>query len=177
MTCQIHYQREPLFEVEDSSHCFSQLKLLNNYVTSWGLEPSELRMTTLDHHWLPTQMSLQKSRGTPYLQQAWLGQQHMATLIPSSAAIFARDHSSSLLSPSSSSSAFLAGFFFFFLFLLLLLVPLPIGCSRILRISSSVILFSVLYFAKSSEGEAVNRVIPFLVIARKQELALLHIML
>src|SRR5882762_4875625 len=101
----------------------------------------------------------------------------MAALIPSSASIFAGDHSSSLLSPSSSSSTFLAGFFFFFLFLLLLLVPLPIGCSRILRISSSVILFSVLYLAKSGEGGAANRVIPFFVIARKQELALQHTML
>ena len=80
-------------------------------------------------------------------------------------------YSSSLLSSSSSSSsaaaaAFLAGFFFFFLFLFLDVV-LPIGCSRILRISSSVIFLSVLYLETSSGGGLARRCAPFLVMAMR----------
>ena len=78
-----------------------------------------------------------------------------------------RPYSSSLESSSSSSaaSAFLAGFFFFFLFLLLLPVERARGCSRILRISSSVIFLSVLNCDRSGAGAAANLVRPFLVIA------------
>jgi hypothetical protein len=75
-------------------------------------------------------------------------------------------HSSSLLSSSSSSSsAFFAAFFFFFLFLLFELEALDMGCSRICRISSSVIFLSVLYLDRSGDGGAASRVMPFLVIA------------
>src|ERR1700759_3967515 len=68
-------------------------------------------------------------------------------------------HSSSLLS---SSPDFFAAFFFFFLFL-----PefLESGCSRIFKISSSVIFLSDLYCAGSTVGGAAKRVNPFLVIA------------
>lgn len=53
-------------------------------------------------------------------------------------------HSSSLESSSSSSVAFFANFFFFFfLFFPFAPVDFAIGCSRIFRISSSVIFFSV----------------------------------
>ena len=92
-----------------------------------------------------------------------------------------KPHSSSLDSSSSSSSsfstAFLAGFFFFFLFLLFELVALAIGCSRILRISSSTIFLSDFHFARSGVGAADNRVRPFFVIARyKLELFFDHLL-
>ena len=74
-------------------------------------------------------------------------------------------HSSSLESSSSSSATFLAGFFFFFLFLPLAPVDLATGCSRICRISSSVIFFSDLYCSKSGAGGALRRTIPFFVMA------------
>ncbi len=73
-------------------------------------------------------------------------------------------HSSSLES-SSSSVAFFASFFFFFLFLPFAPVDLAKGCSRILRISSSVIFFSVLYCSKFGAGGAPKRTIPFFVMA------------
>lgn len=77
-------------------------------------------------------------------------------------------YSSSLSSSSSSSSlaaaaAFLAGFFFFLF--LLLPVFLDSGCSRILRISSSVIFLSVWYLLRSRAGGPPSLVIPFLVMA------------
>jgi hypothetical protein len=54
--------------------------------------------------------------------------------------------------------------FFFFLFFLLP-VFLASGCSKSLRISSSVILFSVLYLLTSRAGGAPILVRPFLVMA------------
>jgi hypothetical protein len=77
-------------------------------------------------------------------------------------------HSSSLSSSSSSvaAAAFLAGFFFF-LFLFLGLASFDRGCSRILRISSSVIFLSVLNLDRSGAGGAASFCIPFLVMARK----------
>ena len=74
-------------------------------------------------------------------------------------------HSSSLESSSSSSVAFLVGFFFFFLFLPFAPVDRATGCSRIFRISSSVIFFSVLYCSKLGAGGALKRTIPFFVMA------------
>ena len=73
--------------------------------------------------------------------------------------------SSSLESSSSSSVAFFADFFFFFLFFPFAPVDLAIGCSRIFRISSSVIFFSVLYCSKFGAGGALKRTIPFFVMA------------
>lgn len=82
-------------------------------------------------------------------------------------------YSSSLLSSSSSSAAaFLAVFFFFFRFLFLVEV-LPIGCSRILRTSSSVIFLSVLYLERSGDGGAAILVMPFLVTAIEELVRLL----
>ena len=76
-------------------------------------------------------------------------------------------YSSSLESSSSSSPAagFFAGFFFF---LDLLFAPedLEIGCSKILRISSSTIFLSVFNLVLSISGGALSRVIPFLVTAQ-----------
>ena len=76
---------------------------------------------------------------------------------------------SSLSSDSSSESwaaaaAFLAGFFFF---LLLLFFPvfLDSGCSKIFRISSSVIFLSELTLPRSKAGAAASLVMPFLVMA------------
>ena len=74
-------------------------------------------------------------------------------------------HSSSLESSSSSSAAFLADFFFFFLFFPFAPVDRATGWSRILRISSSVIFFSLLYSSKLGPGGALNRTIPFFVMA------------
>lgn len=74
-------------------------------------------------------------------------------------------HSSSLESSSSSSVAFFANFFFFFLFFPFAPVDLAIGCSRIFRISSSVIFFSVSYCSKFGAGGALKRTIPFFVMA------------
>lgn len=74
-------------------------------------------------------------------------------------------HSSSLESSSSSSVTFLAGFFFFFLFFPFAPVDLATGCSRIFKISSSVIFFSVLYCSKFGAGGALKRTIPFFVMA------------
>ena len=82
-----------------------------------------------------------------------------------SLATMADDHSSSLVSSSSSSAGFFAGFFFFFLFLLFAPVDLAVGCSRIFKISSSVIFLSVLYFDSSGAGGAAKRTSPFLVMA------------
>jgi hypothetical protein len=63
-------------------------------------------------------------------------------------------YSSSPLSSSSAAAspaaAFLAGFFFFFLFFLV--EAFPMGCSRILRISSSSIFLSDLTFSRSRAG-------------------------
>jgi hypothetical protein len=58
-------------------------------------------------------------------------------------------------------SALVAVFFFLFLFF----DSLAMGCSRILRISSSVIFLSVLNLVRSGVGGALRRVIPFLVTA------------
>jgi hypothetical protein len=74
-------------------------------------------------------------------------------------------YSSSLLSSSSpAAAAFLAGFFFF-LFLFLGLLSLASGCSRILRISSSVIFLSLLILLRSGAGGAAIFWRPFLVMA------------
>lgn len=83
-------------------------------------------------------------------------------------------YSSSLVSPSSSSSsdAFFAGFFFFFRFLLLAPVGRATGCSRILRISPSVIFLSVLYLDRSGDGGALKRTKPFFVIATESSVTL-----
>ena len=72
-------------------------------------------------------------------------------------------YSSSL--DSSSASAFFAGFFFFLFFLFLDPVDLAKGRSRILRISSSSIFLSDLYWDRSSGAAAASLVRPFLVIA------------
>ena len=74
-------------------------------------------------------------------------------------------YSPSLESSSSSSVAFLVDFFFFFLFFPLAPVDRATGWSRILRISSSVIFFSVLYWSKLGPGGALKRTIPFFVMA------------
>lgn len=72
--------------------------------------------------------------------------------------------SSELSSAAAAAAAFLAGFFFFLLFFFLP-VFLAMGCSRILRISSSSIFLSVLYLLRSSAGAAPSLVMPFLVMA------------
>lgn len=77
----------------------------------------------------------------------------------------AHTYSSSEDSPSSSLLSFLAGFFFFFLFLDFAPVAFPMGCSRILRISSSVIFLSDFSFSRGGLIGAARRVIPFLVMA------------
>lgn len=77
--------------------------------------------------------------------------------------IYSSSELSSSVAPPAA-AAFLAGFFFF-LFLLLEPVFLASGCSRILRISSSVIFLSVLHFATSRVRGALRRVRPFLVMA------------
>jgi len=59
------------------------------------------------------------------------------------------------------SACLVAVFFFLFLFF----DSLARGCSRILRISSSVIFLSVLNLVRSGVGGALKRVIPFLVTA------------
>lgn len=74
-------------------------------------------------------------------------------------------HSSSLESSSSSSAAFLASFFFFFLFLPFAPVDFAVGCSRIFKISSSVIFLFVLYLDSSGGGGALKRTSPFFVMA------------
>lgn len=94
--------------------------------------------------------------------------------IPSGDSIGKPSHSSSSLSSSSSSlsAAFLAGFFRFFLLLLLPPVDRARGCSKIFSTSSSVILFSVLYCARSGEGGAASRVRPFFVMAEPDLISL-----
>lgn len=72
-------------------------------------------------------------------------------------------YSSSLLSSSSAAAAFLAGFFFLLAFFF---TSFASGCSRILRISSSVIFLSLLILDRSSAGGAAIFCRPFLVIAR-----------
>ena len=81
--------------------------------------------------------------------------------------LFIIPQSSSLDSPSSSSAAFCVVFFFFFLFLLFDPVDLATGCSRIFKISSSVICLPLLTCSRSSDGGAARRVRPFLVIATR----------
>ena len=73
--------------------------------------------------------------------------------------------SSSLDSSSSSSATFFADFFFFFLFLPFAPVDLAVGCSRMFKISSSMIFFSVLYLDSSGAEGPVKRTSPFLVMA------------
>jgi hypothetical protein len=81
-----------------------------------------------------------------------------------------RAYSSSLSSSSSPAAALVAVFFFFFLGLFALgAEALLIGCSRILRISSSVIFLSVFSVDKAGSGGPTRRVIPFLVIATPRQ--------
>lgn len=74
-------------------------------------------------------------------------------------------YSASLFSSSSPPAVFLAGFFFFLFLFPLDPVDLVKGCSRIFKISSSTIFFSVLNLVKSGVGGAASLVKPFLVMA------------